>query len=104
VALHDRFEPLAGLAHLACPLVGPSHFNLIIVLLFFSGAVLALVFASNGGLMATTLSAFRQAKAAAWNQAGNFGGGVLGAALVALTTRCTGMPTHVNERRITPEQ
>lgn len=67
---------------LACPLVGPSHFNLIIVLLFFSGAVLALVFASNGGLMATTLSAFRQAKAAAWNQAGNFGGGVLGAALV----------------------
>ena len=67
---------------LACPLIGRSHINLLVGLLFFSGAVLTLVFTTNGGLMARTLSAFRQSKAAAWNQAGNFGGGVLGAAVV----------------------
>jgi hypothetical protein len=32
--------------------------------------------------MATRLSAPEQAKASAWNQAGNFGGGVLGVAIV----------------------
>ncbi len=66
----------------ACPLIGPSYFNLLAVLLFLSGSVLALVYASCGGLMATTLSPSEQGKAAAWNQGGNFGGGVLGAAVV----------------------
>jgi MFS family permease len=67
---------------LACPLIGTSHFNLLTILLFLSGAVLALVYASCGGLMVTTVSRSEQGKAAAWNQAGNFGGCLLGAAVV----------------------
>jgi hypothetical protein len=47
-----------------------------------SSAVVALVMASCGGLMVTMLSASEQSKASEWNQAGNFGGGVLGAAIV----------------------
>jgi hypothetical protein len=46
------------------------------------GVAVALVMASCGGLMVTMLSASEQSKASAWNQAGNFGGGVLGAAIV----------------------
>jgi PAT family beta-lactamase induction signal transducer AmpG len=63
-------------------LLGPSHLRLLTLLLFFCGCVVALVAASCGGLMATMLSTSAQSKAAGWNQAGNFGGGVLGAALV----------------------
>lgn len=63
-------------------LLGPSHLKLLTSLLFFGGCVVALVAASCGGLMATMLSESAQSKAAGWNQAGNFGGGVLGAALV----------------------
>jgi MFS family permease len=63
-------------------LLGPKHLQLLTALLFFGGCVVALVAASCGGLMATMLSAFSQSRAAGWNQAGNFGGGVLGAALV----------------------
>ena len=66
----------------ACPLIGASHFRLLAVLLFVGGALVGLVFASCGGLMATTLSPSAQGKAAGWSSAGNFGGGVLGAALV----------------------
>ena len=72
----------AALVFIACPLIGASNFNLLAVLLLPRGALLALVYASCGGLMTTTLSATGQGKAAAWNRAGNFGGGVLGAALV----------------------
>lgn len=77
---------------LACPLIGPSHFNLLAALLFLSGAVLALVFASCGGLMATMLSSSGQNKAAAWNQAGNFGGGVLGASMVLWLAQRISLP------------
>src|SRR6516225_12185009 len=63
-------------------LLGPSHLRLLTLLLFFGGCLVALVAASCGGLMATMLSASAQSKAAGWNQAGNFGRGVLGAALV----------------------
>lgn len=63
-------------------LLGPSHLKLLTALLFFGGCVVALVAASCGGMMATMLSASAQSKAAGWNQAGNFGGGVLGAAIV----------------------
>jgi PAT family beta-lactamase induction signal transducer AmpG len=66
----------------ASRLVGPSHLRLLVLIMFFGGCVVALVAASCGGLMATILSASAQSKAAGWNQAGNFGGGVLGAALV----------------------
>jgi MFS family permease len=67
---------------LACPLVSASRVNLLAAILFFAGMVLALVAASTGGLMATRLSVPGQSKASAWNMAGNFGGGVLGAAVV----------------------
>ena len=63
-------------------LLGPSHLKLLSALLFFGGCVVALVAASCGGMMATMLSPSAQSKAAGWNTAGNFGGGVLGAALV----------------------
>jgi MFS family permease len=63
-------------------LLGPSHLKLLTAILFLSGCVVALVPAGCGGMMTTMLSASAQSKAAGWNQAGNFGGGVLGAALV----------------------
>lgn len=63
-------------------LLGPSHLKLLTGLLFFGGCVVALVAASCGGMMATMLSASAQSKAAGWSMAGNFGGGVLGAAFV----------------------
>jgi hypothetical protein len=66
---------------IACQ-VGTSRARLLTALLFFAGVVVALVMASCGGLMATMLSVSAQAKASGWNQAGNFGGGVLGAAVV----------------------
>jgi MFS family permease len=71
----------ALLLWLACQ-VGTAHIKILTALLFFAGVVVALVMASCGGLMATMLSASAQAKASGWNQAGNFGGGVLGAAVV----------------------
>jgi MFS transporter, PAT family, beta-lactamase induction signal transducer AmpG len=66
---------------LACQ-VGTAHVRLLTTLLFFAGVVVALVPAGCGGLMATMLSPFQQAKASAWNQAGNWGGVGLGSALV----------------------
>jgi len=65
-------------------LIGPSHLKLLMLPLFLGGCVVALVAASCGVLMATILSASAQSKATGWNQAGNFGGGVLGATLVLL--------------------
>jgi MFS family permease len=47
---------------LACPLIGPSYYAALSVLLFLGGSVLAIVYASCGGLMATTLSPSRQGK------------------------------------------
>jgi MFS transporter len=66
----------------ACPLTNASHVNLLAAILFFAGMVLALVASAVGGLMATQLSVPGQSQASAWNMAGNFGGGVLGAAVV----------------------
>jgi MFS transporter, PAT family, beta-lactamase induction signal transducer AmpG len=66
----------------ACPLLGASHLKLLTALFFVGGCTIALVQASCGGLMATMLTAPGQARAAAWDQAGNFGGGALGGALV----------------------
>jgi PAT family beta-lactamase induction signal transducer AmpG len=66
----------------ACSLLGASHLKLLTAFLLSGGVVVALVMASCGGLMVTMLPASAQAKASAWNQAGNFGGGVLGAAVV----------------------
>jgi MFS family permease len=65
----------------ACSLLGASHLKMLTAFLLGGGVVVALVMASCGGLMVTMLSASEQSKASAWNQAGNFGGGVLGAAV-----------------------
>ena len=66
----------------ACQLLGTPHVRLLTALLFFAGVIVALVMASCGGLMATMLSATEQARASAWNAAGNFGGVGLGAAVM----------------------
>ena len=66
----------------ACSLLGASHLKLLTVSLLGGRVMVALVMASCGGLMVTMLPASEQSKASAWNQAGNFGGGVLGAAIV----------------------
>jgi MFS family permease len=75
--------PVTALCMLvASLLLGPSHLKFLTLLLFFCGCLVALVAASCGGLMPTMLYTSAQSKAAGWNQAGNFGGGVLAAALV----------------------
>lgn len=66
----------------ACPLMGVSHQIWLTVVLVAGGMVVALVAASCGGLMATMLSLGAQPKASAWNQAGQLGGGAIGAAIV----------------------
>jgi MFS family permease len=76
----------------ACPLIGPSYFNPLAVLLFLAGSVLALVYAACGGLMATTFSRSAQGKAAAWLTGGNFGGGVVGAAFVLWLAQRASLP------------
>jgi MFS family permease len=76
----------------ACPLIGPSHFNPLAVLLFLAGSVLALVYAACGGLMATAFSRSAQGKAAAWLTGGNFGGGVAGAAFVLWLAQRASLP------------
>jgi PAT family beta-lactamase induction signal transducer AmpG len=66
----------------ACPLMGASHLMSLTAVLVAGGMVVALVAASCGGLMATMLSPEAQPRASGWNQAGQLGGGAIGAALV----------------------
>jgi MFS family permease len=82
----------AACVGVACPLIGSSYFNPLAVLLFVAGCVLALVYAACGGLITTTLSRPAQGKAAAWISAGNFGGGVIGAALVLWLAQRASLP------------
>ena len=77
---------------IACPLTNASHLTSLTALLFCAGMVLALVAASGGGIMATMLSATGQAQASAWNMAGNFGGGVLGAAVILWLAQRISLP------------
>ncbi len=72
----------AALMFVLFPLVGAKHLYIMTALLIAAGMTVSLVLAASGGLMVTTLSTSRQAKAAAWNQAGYLGGGALGGALV----------------------
>jgi hypothetical protein len=65
----------------AMPLVGPQRLALITGLLFAGMAVNVLVSAAQGGLMVGMLSRAGQATASAWTQAGNLGGGALGAGI-----------------------
>jgi MFS transporter, PAT family, beta-lactamase induction signal transducer AmpG len=66
----------------AFPLVGATHLRLVTALILLAGIGDSLVMASCGGLMVRTLSAQAQAKASAWQEAGQLGGGALGGALV----------------------
>ena len=71
----------AGCLGVAMPLVGPGHLAVITTLLFVGMAVNVLVSSAQGGLMVSTLSRAGQAKASGWTQAGNMGGGALGAGI-----------------------
>jgi MFS family permease len=66
----------------ACSLLDGFHLKMLTAFLLCGGVAVGLVMASCGGLMITMLLPSEQSKASAWNQAGNFGGGVLGAAVV----------------------
>jgi PAT family beta-lactamase induction signal transducer AmpG len=98
VKLRRRTWLLLGAAATALSLwltelfLGPSHLSFVTAVLFLGGCVAALVPASGGGLMAATLSPSAQSKAAGWNQAGNFGGGVLGAAVVLWLAQRVSVP------------
>jgi MFS transporter, PAT family, beta-lactamase induction signal transducer AmpG len=76
----------------ACPLVGATRVNSLAALLFLAGMVLALVAAGGGGLMATMLSVSGQSQASAWDMAGNFGGGVLGGAILLWLAQRVSLP------------
>jgi len=71
----------AGLLAAAMPLVGPGHLTLFTALLFGAQTINVLVSAAQGGLMVTALTPVEQAKASGWTQAGNLGGGALGAGI-----------------------
>ncbi len=76
----------------ACLVLGGSRLGLLTALLLVGGCVVALSMASCGGLMVTTLTPEAQAKASAWNQAGQLGGGAVAAAIVMwLAVRAPGM-------------
>jgi MFS transporter, PAT family, beta-lactamase induction signal transducer AmpG len=66
----------------AFPLIGASHLRLMTALILGAGLADSLVSTACGGLMMRTLSTLAQAKASAWLQVGNLGGGALGAAAV----------------------
>lgn len=65
----------------AVPFVGASHLTLVTVLLLAGLVVNLLISAAQGGLMVSTLSREGQSKASGWTQAGNLGGGALGAGI-----------------------
>jgi len=67
---------------IALPLIGAVHLKLLTALILAAGVADSLVMAACGGLMVKTLSTAAQAKASAWQQAGQLGGGALGGALV----------------------
>jgi len=68
----------AACVGLAMPLVGVSRLTALTVLLLIGMTINVMVSSAQGGLMVTTLSRAGQAKASAWTQAGNLGGGALG--------------------------
>ena len=66
---------------LAMPLVGPDRLTAVAILLSVGMTVNVLVSSAQGGLMVSALSREAQAKASGWSQAGNLGGGALGAGI-----------------------
>jgi MFS transporter, PAT family, beta-lactamase induction signal transducer AmpG len=71
---------------LAFPLIGATHLGWMTALILAAGVGDSIVMAACGGLMVRALSAPAQAKASAWEQAGQLGGGALGAAAVIWLT------------------
>ena len=66
----------------AIPLIDASHLKQMTALLLCASVADSLVSAACGGLLVTMLSAPAQAKASAWQNAGQLGGGALGSAAV----------------------
>src|SRR5260370_29591711 len=66
----------------AFPLIGASHLKSMTAVILGAGFADTLIAAAWGGLLVTTLSAPAQAKASAWQNAGQLGGGALGGAAV----------------------
>jgi hypothetical protein len=96
----------AACVGIAIPLVGARHVGLITAIFFAGMTINVLVSAAQGGLMVTSLTPAAQAKAAGWTQAGNLGGGALGAGITlwllgrlpvavaaAATTAMTALPS-----------
>jgi len=66
----------------AFPLINPEHVQALTAVLLCGGVAVAFSMASCGGLMVAQLSTSDQSKAAAWNQAGQLGGGALAASAI----------------------
>jgi MFS transporter, PAT family, beta-lactamase induction signal transducer AmpG len=62
----------------------PRRANLFVTFTFLGQLLNGLVGSCNGGLMATTLDDHERGKAAGWLNAGNLGGGALGAGLILI--------------------
>ena len=77
---------LASFASAVClalgtPLLGTRYLTPITILLFAGMTINVLVSAAHGGLMVSTLTRAGQGKASGWTQAGNLGGGAVGAGI-----------------------
>ena len=88
---------LTSFASAAClgiviPLVGSTHLALVTGLLLVGLVVNTLVSSAQGGLMVTALSPEDQAKASGWTQAGNLGGGALGAGITLWILQKAALP------------
>lgn len=66
---------------LAMPLVGTQVLAVVTAVLLVGMTINVMVSAAHGGLMVGTLSRSGQAQASGWTQAGNLGGGALGAGI-----------------------
>jgi MFS transporter, PAT family, beta-lactamase induction signal transducer AmpG len=70
----------------------PRQANLFVVFTFAGQLLNGLVGSCNGGLMATTLDNHERGKAAGWLNAGNLGGGALGAGLILVLAQSLPKP------------
>ncbi|HLK46767.1 MAG TPA: hypothetical protein VKT49_01455 [Bryobacteraceae bacterium] len=71
----------AGCLAFATPLMSTRYLTAVTALLFAGMTINVLVSSAQGGLMVSTLSRAGQAQASGWTQAGNLGGGALGAGI-----------------------
>jgi PAT family beta-lactamase induction signal transducer AmpG len=71
----------AGCLAFAMPLIATRFLTVVTVLLLAGMTINVMVSSAQGGMMVATLSRSGQAQASAWTQAGNLGGGALGAGI-----------------------